>query len=330
MAGQQKPPLSIKASADLTAFQHCGISINASGLLVAPSAGGSILGVLYNIANAAGKPGLVQSNVGDRLQFKAGGTITPGDDLKVQADGTFITCVAGDVAAGRRVAVAITGATVGNRADGVLVGGSAQSTSGVGQEIVTAGALTAAPSTSYLSITGAQAYTLPDGLFVGQQKTVEVIVAASTPVGTLTITTPTTGEQATHVLKAVRQQLVFVWRFDGSVNGWHLVTKRRAGKTTYIVGTDSFVGNSDKNIDLSITGTKTGALPNGQAIGELICISISTAASTPVGNLTGTYRTKFGVAAANLSGLDATTDFAIFEWDGLAWQELNSTGVTIS
>jgi hypothetical protein len=329
MSANGRAPLSIPASADLSASEFCGVISGVNGLAL-PAAGGSIIGVLYSKPNAIGKPGLVRSTPGDRLEIKAGGTIARGDDLKVQADGTFITCVAGDVAAGKRVGICWDAATVGNRGSMIFLGAAGATVSTSGQEIVATGALGAAFATSYLNIVGTKAYVLPDGLFVGQQHIVEVQTATTTPIGTLTVTTPYTGEAATHILKAVKQRLTFVWMFDGAVTGWHLLAKQRGGKSTYIVATDSFVGNSDKSIDLSIAGTKTGALPNGGAVGEVIVISISSATATPVGNLTGLYRTKFGVAATNLTGLDATTDFAVLEWDGAAWCELNSTGVTFA
>ncbi|MGH6692676.1 MAG: hypothetical protein ACREF4_18560, partial [Gammaproteobacteria bacterium] len=51
---------------------------------------------------------------------------------------------------------------------------------------VTSGALGLTSRTTFVSVTGTQAYTLAAGLYLGQRKSVRVTVAASTPDGTLT------------------------------------------------------------------------------------------------------------------------------------------------
>jgi hypothetical protein len=55
-------------------------------------------------------------------------------------------------------------------------------------ETVTSGALSLTKRISKLSVTGTVAYTLGAGLWVGQEKVVVCSVAASTPIGTLTLT----------------------------------------------------------------------------------------------------------------------------------------------
>jgi hypothetical protein len=60
---------------------------------------------------------------------------------------------------------------------GGLVGGE--------EETVTSGALALNKSLHLISVTGTQAYTLADGTYVGQRKTLVCTVAASTPDGSV-------------------------------------------------------------------------------------------------------------------------------------------------
>lgn len=81
-------------------------------------------------------------------------------------------------------------------------------------ETVTAGALSV-KGHSDISVTGTVAYTLADGEYIGQVKTLNVTVAASTPDGTLT---PATFVNATSIdLDAVNESLALVWTAAGWV-----------------------------------------------------------------------------------------------------------------
>ena len=78
-----------------------------------------------------------------------------------------------------------------------------------GIETVTSGALSLGVVTSLISVTGTQAYTLADGSFEGQRKVLRVIVAASTPDGTLT---PANFADGTSIdLDAVDEQVELQW-----------------------------------------------------------------------------------------------------------------------
>ncbi len=94
-------------------------------------------------------------------------------------------------------------------------------------ETKTSGALTLTTLLSRVSVTGAVAFTLADGTTDGQEKIIECTVAASIPVGTLTVTTmDTAGGGASAVFKftAVGQRLHLQWQ--GSA--WHILRKTRA------------------------------------------------------------------------------------------------------
>lgn len=86
-----------------------------------------------------------------------------------------------------------------------------------GIETVTTGALSLYTRTSLISVTGTKAYTLADGLYKGQRKTVYVTLAATTPDGTLT---PTNMNGGTSIdLDAVSESAELEW--DGA--NWQVV-----------------------------------------------------------------------------------------------------------
>jgi len=202
-------------------------------------------------------------------------------------------------------------------------------------ETVTTGDLSVSKTVTHLSVTGTKSYTLPDGTKAGQTKRVVCTVAASTPAGTLTVTTPETTAglacASTFFFDTVGQAIDFVW--TGSK--WRALRVQRAGGTAdnVVVGTTVLTGkNLWQLYALSVTGTvvsnSTKGIPDGSAPGERIVIGCSTAASTPVGSITIAGRSIVGGAIADLQAIGATTDTAVFEWDGTKWQELYSTGIT--
>lgn len=74
---------------------------------------------------------------------------------------------------------------------------------------VTSGAIPVASPLTFLSVTGTVAFTLADGTFAGQRKTLRCTVAASTPAGTLTPATPS--GFATILFDAVHEETVLEW-----------------------------------------------------------------------------------------------------------------------
>jgi hypothetical protein len=86
-----------------------------------------------------------------------------------------------------------------------------------GVETVTSGALSVTKRLTLLSVTGTQAYTLANGTYVGQRKSVYCTVAASTPAGTLTPATLNGGD--TLAFNAVSDSVELMW--DGA--GWQVV-----------------------------------------------------------------------------------------------------------
>ncbi len=204
-------------------------------------------------------------------------------------------------------------------------------------ETITSGTISLLTPVSYISVTGTVAFTLPDAAAadIGLRKRLKCTVAASTPAGTLTITSPETTAgmvvPSTFVFHAVGQEIWLVW----SGTKWQVEKTVRAGVKISTVGTTVLTGfNLCHNLSLSVTGTvsstTTMGVPNGTFPGDFLVVSCSTAASTPIGNITGTYLTLANAAATDLQAIGATTDTVTLTWNGAAWLIIANSGVTVA
>lgn len=77
-----------------------------------------------------------------------------------------------------------------------------------------------------------------------------------------------------------------------------------------------------------VTGTKTGALSNGLYTGQPKRIDQSVAATSPIGTITGLFKTLAGVAATTLALGTAVGAIGDFVWDGAAWRLTSALGGT--
>jgi hypothetical protein len=125
----------------------------------------------------------------------------------------------------------------------------------------------------------------------------------------------------------VLQAIEVEWR---AATGWHLVKKQRAGRKTFVVGTNN-VGADDlhSNVDLSVTATVSSSLAAGSADGEIIHVTVSTAAASPLGSITGAFRKKDGGTSATWGSgtlINATTAYVWLRWDmgDARWHEIVS------
>lgn len=327
MANAQHPIyLSFPASADLSADQFLFVDMSSTGLAVA-GAGTRVVGVLADKPKALAAPGSVQ--VLGVATVLAGGTIAPGAGIASDASGKAVTATGSAFVVGLSTSAATV--TVGQYVECLLVPSGAVGLAAA-NETVTTGAINPAIPTTYLSITGAQALTLANGSYVGQSKKLEVTVASTSPVGTLTIATANGTEPTVHVFHAVGQILDLVWL----TGGWHITSVKRAGQLAVVVGTTVLTGyDLAATYELSVTGTvastTTKGIPNGNTAGEIIHISTPTAASTPSGSIAITATTiATGVAATSIGGINATTCQADFRWDGATWQSTALTTLTVS
>jgi Uncharacterized conserved protein (DUF2190) len=104
--------IGVPASADLSASQFCFMTINSSGQLALPSAGGDADGVLQDKPTAATAQGeLAISGVSKVVVGSVG--VTAGDLLQVEATGKVITAATtGHKIVGRALATGAAGVTI--------------------------------------------------------------------------------------------------------------------------------------------------------------------------------------------------------------------------
>lgn len=97
--------------------------------------------------------------------------------------------------------------------------GTAYQGDGSVEAVSAAGALSVNTHITTLAVTGTTAYTLANGLFLGQRKIVTVLSGASTPVGTVTPAT-TVGVTTVTGLGVPGESCEFIW---GGAGAWYLV-----------------------------------------------------------------------------------------------------------
>lgn len=189
-----------------------------------------------------------------------------------------------------------------------------------------------------LTVSGTKAYTLAAPTVAGQRKKIMCVAATSTPLGTLTITSPddTTGFvcATTFQFDAVGQ---CIWLEATSALKWRCTRVERAGGAAdeVVIQTTVLTGVNLKAVYYcSVTGTvsstTTKGIPNGSAVGETMKVAVSTAASIPSGTISITGLTNAGAAATTLGTMAATTNYATLRWNGSAWYVIGNTTLVLS
>jgi hypothetical protein len=203
------------------------------------------------------------------------------------------------------------------------------------ESISAAGALDPFKYATELTVSGTMAFTLVAPTFAGQKKKITCVSAASTPLGTLTITSPET-------LAGFVCSATFCFTTAGQVveleatSGlkWRARRIHKQGVRTLVVGTTVTTGFNLEHFALSVTGTvsstTTKAIPDGSAPGELLLVGCSTAASIPSGTIGLTALTTLGAAGTTLGTFNATTCYASLMWNGTGWQLTGNTTVVLS
>jgi hypothetical protein len=312
------------AAADLSAKQYRFGKMTSSGPNVCSVAGERADFVIGN-KPTAGNP--VDAYLERKVEVELGGSVTKGDSLTTDANGKAVTATTGDYVN----AVALEGGSSGAIISALVPLSKPNDTNA--QAVAAPGALNPNASHVSLSVDGTDAFTLADGA-VGHEIEIDCIAAANTPLGTLTIATPFTGESATHVFTAVGQSL----RLRMLSAGWKVVGKRRVGNQLVVVGTTVLTGfDLCARYNLSITGavasTGTQGIPDGQVPGERIDVQCTV-------NTGGTDEGEIAITAVDLDNapftkidaINATTaHHAQFVWDGAAWQTtVAPTGVVLA
>jgi hypothetical protein len=99
------------ASADLSASQFCFMTINSSGQLALPSAGGDADGILQDKPNGVGVEGeLAVLGISKLVVGTAG--VTCGDLLTADANGKAVTATTGNKILGRALATGVSGVII--------------------------------------------------------------------------------------------------------------------------------------------------------------------------------------------------------------------------
>lgn len=323
MSVQESPIfISVPAGSDLSTKQYRFMDV-VSGKLSLAGSGTRVAGVLSDDPAATDRPGQLQ--ISGRAKVVAGGTISAGGGVASDANGEAVAASGSAFVVG----IALT-AAADNDIMEVLLTPSGAVGIAAASETITSGAANTGVDTTYLSVTGTQAYTLADGTYVGQKKNIECTVAASTPIGTLTIN-DVDGGPLTHVFNAVGQRLELEWR----TGGWHTNRKVRAGVEIVVIGTTEMAGHDMHAVlSTSVTGTVsstgTKSVPDGTVPGELLIVACSTAASTPIGNINFTGLTLANAAVTDLQAIGATTDTVTLEWTGAKWLVIANSGITVA
>ena len=201
-----------------------------------------------------------------------------------------------------------------------------------------AGALDPTKYVTELTVSGTKAFTLAAPTQVGQRKRVVCVAATSTPLGTLTISSPDTTAgfvcASTFQFDSVGQSIELV-----ATSGllWRCIRVDRAGGAAndVVIGTTVLTGVNLKAVYYcSVTGTvsstTTKGIPNGSAVGETCQVAVSTAASIPSGTISITGLTNAGAAATTLGTMAATTNYATLRWNGSAWYVIGNTTLVLS
>lgn len=191
-------------------------------------------------------------------------------------------------------------------------------------DTITSGTISLSSFTTLLSVTGTVAFTLPNGTITGQRKRLECSVAASSPVGTVTVTTPGSGQASTWIFNTVQQAVEFRW--DGSA--WFVTRVVSAGRDTPAAATTLNQLVALHNI--TITGTQDWVLGNGSVPGQRQMIAVASAGSIPVGTISGLFYDEDGSADGIDVNMDAASDTAVLEWDGARWMAVYLVSATVS
>lgn len=206
-----------------------------------------------------------------------------------------------------------------------------------------AGALSLTRVRTELTVSGTKAYTLAAPTLVNQRKVITCVSAASTPLGSVTISSPddTTGFVCATVFTftAVGQEIELE---ATSALKWRCKRVKRAGmKTAIEAGVTSLtnlrlVQVYSLAVDGTDAGSSTTAIPDGSTPGERCSVVCESAANTPIGSVTGTFLGMFGTSYTTIGaiGVAASTtvvgDVALLEWNGSAWVVIYQNGCTLS
>lgn len=178
------------------------------------------------------------------------------------------------------------------------------------------GALSTFTKVSLLTIDGADAHTLADGYYEGQEKLVRCIAATTSPVGTLTY-----NGSSTYKFWYVGQWLLLKW-YQGD---WVKVADYIPKNNTTVTKTSGALDLYAAVNMLSIDGTKAFTLAAGLFDGQEMDYVVIAAANTPDGTLT-----PAAFDDGTSIDVDALKESGRLRYDGDAWRSVHIIGATIN
>lgn len=178
-------------------------------------------------------------------------------------------------------------------------------------ETVTDGALSLFTRVSLISCADTKAYSLANGLFVGQRKSVIVSAVSGTPIATLT--PATTPDAATYVFVAVGERLELEWV---GPTGWKQLSSELCMGSTETVASGPISVYTRLSV-MTTAGAQAYQLADGIFVGQRKTIRCGAT------NNTGTITPVSPVGYATLA-LDAVQEFVELWWNGAAWELLSS------
>jgi len=218
---------------------------------------------------------------------------------------------------------------------------------GAGIDAVSAaGALSLTTYLTELTVSGTKAYTLAAPTVAGQRKRIVCVSAASTPLGTVTISSPdtTTGFAcaSAFTFTDVGQAIELV-ATGATTPLWRATRVQRAGgaANAVVVGTTPLTGLNlwiryCCSVTNTVSSTGANALPNGSAVGERCIVTCSAVSGTPVGSIDGVFTGMIAEAYTHLGAIGVVAsatvvgDCAVLEWTGSAWSVIYQNGCTLS
>lgn len=202
--------------------------------------------------------------------------------------------------------------------------------------VAASGACSLTRKVTELTVSGTKAYTLAAPTNVNQEKIITCVSAGSTPLGTLTISSPddTAGFvcPATVLFDAAGQEIRLRATADLK---WRVTGVKRAGVKVVVAGTDVLTSvRLAHTYSMSVDGTKdstgTKALPDGLVPGDMCVVACSSAQNTPIGSIDFAGVTLANAAVTHLQAIGATTDTVTLTWTGTAWLVIANSGITLA
>ncbi len=307
----------VPAGSDLSTKQFYFMDIT-SGALAVAGAGTRVAGALCNDPNAAGKPGSLQ--IAGVAVVLAGGSISAGGGVASSAAGKAVAATGSAFVCG----IAMFDVSDGEYAAVLLTGSSAVGLAAMSESVIAPGALNPAIPTTLLSVDGTDAFTMAAGTYVGQQKAIECVAAANTPLGTVTLADADGTEPLAWIFTAVGQRLEFEWR----TGGWKLTRIVAAGTDAPTAATT--VNPLVLQHVLTIADTLDWIIPSGVLPGQIQHFLVASTSGSPVGTVSGLFYDEDGSADGVDLNLNAAGDIGTVMWTGARWTPTFLVSATIS